>query len=147
IVDLTTGQDYDPTEVADPTDGKACSLTGTSCADSWTVHRVRLVIADPTTGMEMLPAGDTRVEFACRQREATTPFELTPGTFLMSLRGFDPCRAAPNDEGVTPAPTVRTIKKAEVVNLDVIEIGVRPLPRGGQVPACSGDMAEPACTR
>ncbi len=122
IVDLTNGQIIDPQENVGPNGSCTAVEPDMSSLRSWTITRIRLIIADPDTGDEVLAPSDMRVEFPCSQREATTPFSLPLGTFAMSLRATSP------DQTITPAPAVRTIKRAEVVNLDVVEIGIHPLP-------------------
>ncbi len=135
ILDLTTGQDFDPTAVSGPNGVCQNLQPPATCHASWLVHRVRVVLADPVSGIETM-AANPDLQFPCRQREATTPFSLTPGTFAMSLQAFDPARAGPDGssdfalDGVTPAPSVRVVRTGEVVNLDVIEIGVHSLPTG-----------------
>ncbi len=134
IVDLSTGARFDPRDVAD-IDGNCTAMYSETCgvSSSWIVHRVKVVVASPTdSGSEVL-ADDTRLEFACNAREATTPFIIPSGTFAVSLRAFDPSAADDvASEGLTPAPAVRIIHAAEIVNLDVVEIGVHPLPTAAQ---------------
>jgi hypothetical protein len=142
LTDLTSGIHYDPREVGGPDDICQVSL-GTSCGveQLLRVHRIRLVIRDPVTGAPALREDDPRLIFRCRVREATTDFFLPAGTFALSLQAFDPAQPA-SDEGVTPAPAVRTIKRAEIVNLEVIDIGVHPLPVGPAT-AAPADLACP----
>jgi hypothetical protein len=116
VFDLSTGNSWDPRGVGQP-DG-SCQVTG---AVTWTILRVHLVLADPTDGR---PRAGSFGDFPCKQREATTSFDLPLGTFALSLAAVP----GPDTQVVTPAPAIRTIKRAEVVNLDVIELGVRPLP-------------------
>src|SRR5262249_41651151 len=94
----------------------------------WIIESASIELADSVTGA---PVTTSLAPFPCTVREKTTPFVLPPGTFAISL-------AARNDVGdafdmpapvFLPPPSVRTIIRGEVVNLDVIEIGVNPLPR------------------
>jgi hypothetical protein len=131
IVDLTTGQEIDPGDVK-AADGSCCNqrdATSNLCLPSnpWIIESVNIVMGEATTGT---PIQTPLKPFACSLREKTTPFVLQPGTFAVSL-------AATNDIGdgmnvpapvALPPPSVRTITSGDVVNLDVIEIGVNPLP-------------------
>ncbi len=141
LTDLTSGAHFDPRDVGGPDD--ICQVgVGSSCGVDQVlrVHRIRLVIRNPVTGAPALAPDDPRLIFRCRAREATTDFILPAGEFALSLQAFDPAQPS-SDEGVTPAPAVRTIKKAEIVNLEVIEIGVHPLPVG----AAATEPADLAC--
>ena len=127
IVDLTTGSLINPRDVG-RSDG-ACAQQTTDAMSplpSWSITSIHLVLADPQSGVERPPpcAASGCVDFQCSQREATTPFSLPLGNYALSLRA-----SSPDSDLVTPAPAVRTIKKAEVVNLDVVEIGIHPVTR------------------
>lgn len=132
IVDLPTGFIYDPNDQAVAGGGCACVPMGTPgpfCGIdrlTWVIPRVRLVVSD-LMQHPVLDA-DPRLVFACSAREATTPFILPGGTFSMSIAAFDPTGPDLSAIAVTPQPTVRTIRSAAIVNLDVIEIGIRPAP-------------------
>jgi hypothetical protein len=117
IVDLQTSIGYDPKSLPDVGNG-SCPGPG------WVVDNVRIQVKDPITGAPV-PVQMKFVIFTCRQREATTSFNIPLGRFAFDLCAFssDPQIC---DEGVTPAPLIRTVKQAEIINLDVIEIGVRP---------------------
>jgi hypothetical protein len=141
IVDISTGSAFDPGQIKAP-DGSCCLCRTSSacatvltaqgpCENTWQIESVTVQLADAVTGV---PVGTNLPSFACSDREKTTAFALPPGTFAISL-------AARNQigDGMTvaapvavPPPVVRTIVKGEVVNLDVIEIGVNPLPLPGQ---------------
>jgi hypothetical protein len=135
VVDLTSGNSWDPRSVGQA-DG-ACSI-GDADLDappySWSILSVQLVLADPVDGT-MRDCSDCN--FNCNQREATTSFDLDPGTFAISLTAVP----GPNTQVVTPAPAIRTIKIGEVVNLDVIELGVRPLPLANPDAGVAADLA------
>jgi hypothetical protein len=130
IVDLSTGVNYDPGSVKDVNGFCCCSRNSDNVCDSsnlWVIKSVSIDLSDATTGV---PIADNLPSFPCSIREKTTDFVVTPGTFAMSL-------GAVNQIGVglsmpapvaLPPPSVRTIIKGDVVNLDVIEIGVHPLP-------------------
>jgi len=129
-----SGRIYDPGEFIGEDGACECAPGDGRCAgSSWKVTRVQLVVRDPKT-LAVPPeidAGD--VTFACRQREATTPFIVPTREngepWALSLRAFDPA-ASPGspDQGTTPSPDVRFVPPAEIVNLDVIEIAVRSMP-------------------
>jgi hypothetical protein len=136
IEDLTTGQLYYPSDVAGNND--VCTQT---MPTPWAITQVLLVISPPGMPAPSPSPEDCKAEqpscfsFKCAQREATTPFSLVPGSFALSLQAI----GAPGTTAITPAPSVRTIKRNELVNLDVIEIGVNPLPTvpftdGGEPP-------------
>lgn len=125
IAERATGALIDPGTRNDST-GACCEAAGgnKACAGQpgWRVTRVRVVIADPSTGVEISnpPSG---LDATCSARELTTPFTLTPGLFAITLRAFDP--AAPDVvEAESPSPEIRTVRKAEIVNLDVVELSV-----------------------
>jgi hypothetical protein len=139
IVDLTTGANYDPRLTTFPssarTDGGnpftpgscGCLPDGVpgGCPGSvgWEIDQVQLRVVDPATGALVAESLSP-----CNQREATTPFNIPTGRFALSLAAFDDAGDALFATGVTPAPTVRTILPNEIVNLDVVEIGVHPNP-------------------
>jgi hypothetical protein len=141
IVDVSAGTITDPGGIT-AADGSCCPCrdrfgkcattydvhTGLpNCINTWIIESVSIELADAVTGARI---ADNLAPFACSLREKTTAFVLPPGTFAISL-------AARNDVGdgmniampvSLPPPSVRTIIKGDVVNLDLIEIGVNPLP-------------------
>ncbi len=141
VVDLTTGANYDPHLTTFPssarTDGGGPFTPGScgclpdgvpgGCPGStgWEIDQVLLRVVDPSTGAAI----DT-FEYPCNQREATTPFSIPAGRFALSLEALDDAGDGQIATGVTPAPTVRTIIENEIVNLDVVEIGVHANPLG-----------------
>jgi hypothetical protein len=142
IVDLTTGDQWDPTDVR-AADGSCCyyrdasnrcCTTGDanrcSAVDSWDVQNVRIELADPTTGASV-PLTPPLTPIACSQREQTTSFTLPPGTYAVSLSATNVDGSGVKAPVALPAPSVREIIAGGVVNLDVIEIGVNPLPLPG----------------
>jgi hypothetical protein len=133
IVDLTRGDYIKPNEVGQSDGSCAHVEADMSPVSSWRIFKVRLVLADASGELPK----DDRLIFKCSVREAVTPFTLPLGTFAMSLRAVDE-----NDDidtsVITPAPAVRTIRRGEVVNLDVVELGIHPQPL-----APSFDMAVP----
>lgn len=133
LTDLSTGVSYDPMDRAAPDGSGACACApgdvAAGCGTAgWRVDRVRLEVTDPVSGAPV-PIDDRYVLFPCRQREATTPFQIPPGTWALSLRAYDPANPA-RDQGSTPAPAVREVRKAAITTLDVIQIAVSPLPSG-----------------
>jgi hypothetical protein len=126
LVDLSTGQAWDANDPKITSDGSCCRADldpSHSCATSpWVVANVFVNLRDPTTGLSV-----TRTKPAdCSERELTSPFVLPTGTWAITL-DTDPADA--NPPPVTPAPQLRAIVRGAVVNLDVVEIGVDPLPR------------------
>jgi hypothetical protein len=147
VVVQETGAGYDPRDTGQP--GGACQLTsdhavpgtGNNCRETvqWTVHRIRLQVNDPVTGLSRnVPNSIT--EFDCRAREATTSFDIPLGVHALSLCAFNPATPDRCDEGDTPPPAVREVKKAEIANLDVVEISVheQPIGRMGECPTDGG---------
>lgn len=142
IVDKTTGQIFDPNDQA-RSDGSCSRFTDQSVAmncapdtPGWWVQRVRLNVSDPVTSA-MPPIlsidGGRQVEFACRAREATTDFIVPPGRWALEIEVRNDPQECMVPPPTTPAASVREVKKGEIVNLDVIEIAVRPPPPGPQV--------------
>jgi hypothetical protein len=136
IEDLTTGQLYYPSDVGGP--NNVCTQ---SMPTPWTITDVLLVISPPGMPAPSPSPEECKAEqpscfrFSCAQREATTPFSVTPGSFALSLQAI----GAPGTRTITPAGSVRQVKANELVNLDVVEIGVNPLPTvpftdGGEPP-------------
>ncbi len=131
IVDLSTGGLIKPNDKTIAQSDGSCGIVepDASVLPTWRIEEVRLVIADPVTGSEVLADGgastDKRLLFTCTQREGTTPFSLPPGTFALSLRAVN--GGVDDPSVVTAAPSVRTLKAAEVVNLDVEELGIHPV--------------------
>jgi hypothetical protein len=130
VVDLSTGESFDPSgSEAATDDGSCCRLPhpGGLCdfAAEWVVRNVSIALRDPSTG-ELVLVGEP---FRCSQREKTTRFVLPTGTFAIGLDAavFDG-HGAPRPVYLPP-PEVRTIVRAEVVNLQIIEVGVHPLPQ------------------
>jgi hypothetical protein len=124
IVDLTRGNLIRPNDVGRGDGSCGHEEPDGSPVETWVIPRVRLVVADPKSGAEVIAADDKRLIFNCSQREGTTPFSLPLGQYAMSLLAVDA-----DTEVVTPAPAVRTLKRAELVSLDVVELGIHPPPR------------------
>jgi hypothetical protein len=130
VVDLSTSESFDPSgSEAATNDGSCCRQPHPAglCDFSaeWVVRDVSITLRDPTTG-ELVLAGEP---FKCSTREKTTRFVLPTGTFAIGLDAavFDG-HGAPVPVYLPP-PEVRTIVRAEVVNLQIIEVGVHPLPQ------------------
>jgi hypothetical protein len=133
IVDLSTGANYDPGDVK-AGDGSCCRChtqaicaTQDDCVNTWQIESVTVELADATTGA---PIASNLPSFPCSLREKTTGFTLTPGTFAISLAARNQIGDGMNVPAPVslPPPSVRTVIRGDVVNLDVIEIGVNPLP-------------------
>ena len=124
IAEQVTGALYDPRDIADKA-GTCCQpISGQPrCSElaTWRVSRVRVVLADPTTAAEIeVPGG---LDATCGARELTTPFTLPTGLFAITLRAFDP--TAPDlIQAESPSPAIRTLRKAEIVELDVVALSV-----------------------
>jgi hypothetical protein len=126
-----SGKIFDPGEFGGDDGSCVCAPGDGRCPGfSWRVVRVKLVVRDPDTLATPPEVLDEDTTFACRQREATTPFIVPTREngepWALSVRAFDP--DAPQgtpDQGTTPAPDVRFVPPAEIVNLDVIEIALR----------------------
>ena len=129
IAERSTGALHDPRDVADAS-GTCCAVRDSQlgCAGQpgWHITRVRLelteILAEEGTEQPLAnpPAG---LDAPCRSRELTTPFELPTGTFAVALKAFDP--AAPDAiEAESPSAEIRTIHRAEIVSLDVVELSV-----------------------
>jgi hypothetical protein len=124
IVDLTTGSLTEPNDPAVEHSDGSCGVMEPdgSALPTWRIEQVRLVLADPITGEER---GDLLL-FNCNQREAITPFSLPLGNFALSLRARN--QGADDPNVVTPAPSVRLLTAAEVVDLNVQQLGIHPVP-------------------
>lgn len=125
IVERETGDLHDPRDVSDHS-GECCAngAGGGLCVDQagWHVTRVLLVFTDPATGAPLTnpPVG---LSAACSARELTTPFEVPAGLYAIALRAFDP--TAPTViQAQSPSPELRSVRDAEIVNLDVVELSV-----------------------
>jgi hypothetical protein len=130
IVDLTTGSLTEPNSAAVEHSNGSCGVIEPDAAalPTWGIEKVRLVLANPVTNEEV-QFGDgcsNRLLFNCNQREAITPFSLPLGNFALSIRAVNGCVDDPSV--VTPAPSVRMLKVAEVVDLNVQELGIHPVP-------------------
>jgi hypothetical protein len=126
ISELGTGKLYDPRDINDS--------TGTCCKDAhagecaaqpgWRVTRVQLRLIDQATEQPLANAPNG-LDSPCSARELTTPFELPPGIYAISLRAYDP--AMPDlIEAESPLPEIRTLRNSEIVSLDVVELSVVP---------------------
>jgi hypothetical protein len=129
IVDQCTGNVIDIAQHTDHTTG-ACSCTAGSgdCPTySWIVHTIRLVVS-----------ADQHFDFPCKQREATTAFQIKEGEYPLSIEALQPGDDAGPDcqEAITPPPLVRSVINAQITNLDVIQIGVFDRTTCGQQVTC-----------
>ncbi len=126
ISEVGTGEFYDPRDVSDSV-GTCCKDSDTLCAsqsNAWRVTRVQLALIDQATEVPLANAPNG-LDAPCSARELTTPFELPPGTYAISLRAYDP--AVPDVvEAESPSPEIRTLRRAEIVNLDVVVLSVVP---------------------
>ena len=99
--------------------GKVCTTNG------WHITRVQLLFTDSTTGAALVdPPGG--LDAPCGKRELTTPFSLPSGNFDILLRAYDPATNA--TQAQSPLPEQRSIHRAEIVNLDIVELSVSLYP-------------------
>src|SRR4051794_12619017 len=86
IVELATGESFDPSGSETATDdGSCCRLPHPrgQCdfSANWVVRTINITLRDPTTG-ELVLVGDP---FRCSQREKTTEFVLPTGPYAIGL--------------------------------------------------------------
>jgi hypothetical protein len=129
ILDISVGETFDPSGTESATkDGSCCRLPhpkGECAFDAeWVVRDVSITLRDPTTG-ELALASEP---FKCTTREKTTAFVLPPGTYAIGLDATVVDGHGMPEPVFLPPPEVRSIVRAEVVNLQIIEIGVHRLP-------------------
>jgi hypothetical protein len=131
IIDLSTGEGFDPSANSGANGFCCLQRTQNVCnADNiWIVQTVGITLTDPVTGESPVH----RDGFPCSEREVTTPFDLPTGTFAISLTAEIFSGTGMRTPGVLPPPQVDTIVSGDVVNLQVIEISVQPLPVAGAV--------------
>lgn len=129
IEDLSTGQRFDPRDNAHGNDGLCCdrdfaSAGACGAGNAWIVRTVAITVRDPTSGASVLdlPASP------CTKREETTNFDLPEGDFAIGITADVVDGQGNPAASQIPPPEVRTIVRGEVVNLQIIEIGVNPLP-------------------
>jgi hypothetical protein len=133
IVELSTGEAFDPgsTGLAGlvANHGYCCRLRdqNSDCTadNAWVVQTVGIVLSDAATGGFVEDVSP----FNCNSRERTTKFVLPAGSFAIGLEAVVVDGNGARAPVALPPPEVRTILKGEVVNLQVIEIGVHPLPQ------------------
>lgn len=144
IIDLQSGVGYDPRTFDGPEGVCLCPAPATSgrsgdCAPEygWTVHRIEVELTEETTDQPMLK-GDPRLVFNCSSREATTPFIIPPGNYAIRLRAVDPTRQSATGEscveGHTPPAVTRRVRQGDIVNVDVVEVGILFPPAAGSCP-------------
>lgn len=127
IVDLATGAGFDPRGKVAAHDGSCCLgqlLHACTAQSPWIVRTVAITLFDPATGDRLSDIS----QVPCSTRESTTDFVLPTGTFAIGLSPQAVDGAGQPARVAVPPPEVRTIVRGEVVNLQVIEIGVDPLP-------------------
>lgn len=127
IVDLSTGEGYDPRGSVAANDGKCCVVQeahACSLLNPWIVRTVGITLYDPASGAAVLAVEPK----PCKTRETTTDFVLPVGTFAIGLSADVVDGAGVAAPVQVPPPEVRTIVRGEVVNLQIIEVGVNPLP-------------------
>jgi hypothetical protein len=140
IANLSTGRTWDPMSFG-ANDGSCCSDVDSAhnceATSIWVVRSVVVTLRDPSTDVpvpNVMP-----VRFPCDKREATTAFDLPPGTYAIGL-GADVFDGMNNPApSVVPPPEVHTIIRGDIVNLQNIQVGVQPLPTGNRVPLPHGE--------
>jgi hypothetical protein len=101
-------------------------LTADALATNWVVKKVEVELDDPDTGT---PVQVTALGTFCTAGELTTPFILPTGRFAVRLVSTATDRTGTVAvQTSTPAAEIRDIVADSVVNLQIIEIGVEPLP-------------------
>jgi hypothetical protein len=120
ILDQCTGESFDPANNADSMTG-ACTHSNDNNT-GWRVDSVQLGALNHDHVDACTPS---LCVFPCKQREATTAFEIPAGIYSLSVAatlttdgGTSVCLAS------TPPPLVRSVNSAEITNLDVIQIDV-----------------------
>jgi len=114
ILDQCTGETFDPAEHADVATG--------ACVDQgWRIDVVRLHAQRLDAAADPL-----QFDFSCDGREGTTPFQIPAGEYSLSVAGLRPGSASIQEciEAITPPPVVRSVKDAEITNIDVIQLNV-----------------------
>lgn len=138
IVEISTGEAFDPGSTGRTglagNHGYCCRLRdqNSECTadNAWVVRTVGIVLRDAATGAFVQDVSP----FNCTARERTTKFDLPAGSFAIGLEATVVDGAGDAAQVTLPPPEVRTIVRGEVVNLQVIEIGVHPLPQPAPVP-------------
>jgi hypothetical protein len=127
IMDLSTGQAWDANDKNITYHDVCCRADldpkKTCASSSWVVDGVHVSLRDPSTGVPITLTD--RPQAPCSARELTSKFDLPTGTFAITLDPDSTDVVPP----VTPAPQLRDVVRGAVVNMDVVEIGVDPLPR------------------
>lgn len=148
IVDKTTGQYFDPRDQSG--ENASCvrypnvGIAENCATGGWWVQNVRLVVTDPVTRAPAPLDDDLRVEFNCREREATTQFRIPLARWALSIEVRNPPEPACGPTPTTPPPVVRDVRKGEIVSLDILEIAVDPPPVNVPAPADGGvDASNP----
>ena len=146
LIDSTTGSP------ASSACGVQCaigtSLDGSFCCASVggrdiLIDHVELVAIPLGSDGGAVAADCKSCRFACNPSESTTQFELTPGDYLLSLRAVR-CGLV---VGNTPPGVIRTVRAAEITNLNAVEVLLMPPPMNPLV-SCStadGGSATPVC--
>ena len=127
IAERETGRVDDPRDDSDAA-GVCCKYfdSGRACTKAaWHITRVQLLFADADTGAPLAdPPGG--LDAPCGKREFTTPFSLPSGNYDITLRAYDPTTDA--TQAQSPLPEERSIHRAEIVNLDIVELSVSLFP-------------------
>lgn len=139
LIDLQSGVGYDPKTYDGPDGVCRCGPVSEvtrpdNCSPEygWTVHRIEVELTDEATGLPVLD-GDPRLVFECNRREGTTPYIVPPSSYGIRIKAIDPTRGD-CVEGQTPPTVIRTIRRGDIVNLDVVEVGILYPPVAGACP-------------
>jgi hypothetical protein len=134
VRDLRSGTSWDPTDIAhrDRTEtGVCCPIANNDvCTEqnAWIVDGVQIVLRDPATGDINRDPHLGNFSYRCAEREATTDWSLPVGRWAVSLIAQAHDYNGMTVQAATPAPEVRDLTAGGVVNLQVIEVAVDPLP-------------------
>jgi hypothetical protein len=118
ILNQCTGETFDPANNAD-------IATGACVSPGWRVDIVRLYAQRLD-----ISANQLSFDFSCDGREGTTPFQIPAGEYSLSVAGLRPGGPGIQEctEATTPPPVVRSVKDAEITNIDVIQLNVSTCP-------------------
>jgi hypothetical protein len=134
VRDLRSGMSWDPTDIGNRDGaeiGVCCPIAANNICDArnaWIVQDVQIVLADPATGDVNMDPHLAQFSYHCAEGEATTDWSLPVGRWAVSLSARAHDVAGKPVQAATPAAEVRDLTAGGVVNLQVIEVAVDPLP-------------------
>jgi hypothetical protein len=134
VRDLRTGMSWDPSTISARFGDvpKACCWINRDGActpdNAWIVDQVQIHLGDPVTGEPLLTDLTDNLKYPCATREATTGWTVPVGRYAVSLSAVAHDYEQHPVQAATPAAEVRDLTAGGVVNLQVIEVAVDPLP-------------------